>query len=38
MTISRRLNRKLASLAIESNMGRFVARLVYAILWEQIVG
>ena len=33
-----RLNRKLASLAIESNLGRFMARLVRAMLWEHIVG
>ena len=38
MTISWRLNRKLASLVIESNLGRFMARSVPAMLWEHIVG
>ena len=38
ITILRRLNRDLATLAIESNLGIFMARLVSAMLWEHIVG
>ena len=38
MTISRRLNRKFAALATESNLDRFMTRLVRAMLSEHIAG